>query len=143
MTGHPPGEADLDALLAAYHRELEYFASTAELLMPVMRALLAAIDAAFLTPEDPQVIAGARNARAHYIETLAGLKPLIDDWLRVRGANQRAWEAEPYMDDARFERLQELGARETRLALERGEFDALQELVRHRLLLFEELLPGS
>ncbi len=141
MDASRPGDnlpCEIDAVLDAYDRELEYFESTARLLLPLMTDLLAAIDAAFAAPGDPQVLAGARNARARYVEALLGLRPLLDDWLRVRGSNQRAWEAEHAMSDAQYARLEQLAARETALALERDQFDALQERVRQRLLLFEE-----
>ena len=133
---------EIDALLDAYDRELEYFESTAALLIPLMRDLLAAIDAAFASPSDPQVLEGARNARARYVEALQGLQPLLDDWLKVRGSNWRAWEAEPAMSDLQYARLERLSARETALALGRDEFDRLQDAVRSRLLLFEEANRG-
>lgn len=129
---------EIDALLDAYDRELEYFESTAALLTPLMRDLLAAIDAAFAAPGDPQVLEGARNARARYVAALASLRPLLDDWVRVRGSNTRAWEAAFAMSDAQYARLEQLSARETALALGRDEFDRLQQLIRGRLLLFEE-----
>lgn len=128
----------IDSLLDAYDRELEYFESTAALLTPLMHELIAALDAAFADPTDPQILQGARNARARYVSALASLRPLLDDWVRIRGSNTRAWEAEYAMNDRQYARLEQLAARETALALGRDEFDRLQELVRSRLLLFEE-----
>lgn len=133
---------EIDALLDAYDRELEYFETTAAILAPLMRDLLAAIDAAFAAPADPQVREGARNARARYVDALAGLRPLLDDWVRIRGSSWRAWEAEHAMSDAQYARLERLAARETALALGRDDFDRLQEKVRGRLLLFEEADRG-
>ncbi len=141
----PPGDAtarEIDAILDAYDRELEYFETTAALLTPLMQDLLAAIEAAFTSPGDPQVLEGARNARARYVEALTGLQPLLDDWVRIRGSGWRAWEAEHAMNDAQYARLERLAARETALALGREQFDRLQEELRGRLLRFEEHHPG-
>ena len=129
---------DIDVLLDNFARELDYFVFTRDHLEPVMRDLLEKAEAYF-TSHDAAALASARERRSEYVKRMDGLGPLLEKWISIRGSGERLWEAEHAMSQAQFERFQSLLDREAQVSFGRGQFDQLQDTLRRRLLLLEEL----
>ena len=129
-------QREIDALLARYEREVEYFVLTRDRLLPLMRQLLDALRAWSRSGED----AGGRAAmlRREYIAELNALGGQIDDWVRIRGSGLRVSSLAGGMSDEQIERFSALRAREVAEAVGREEFDAAQAELRELLLIFEE-----
>ena len=129
-------QREIDALLARYEREVEYFVLTRDRLLPLMRQLLDALRAWSRSGED----AGGRAAmlRREYIAELNALGGQIDDWVRIRGSGLRVSSLAGGMSDEQIERFSALQAREVAEAVGREEFDAAQAELRELLLIFEE-----
>lgn len=140
--GADPGNAndganEIDALLDRFERELRYFVFTRDHLGPHMQAVAAEIPRFFETREAGELQA-AQTARSGYLQALAGIGPLLEEWVSIRGSGEQLWEAEPFMTQAQVERHQELLAIEFAAAQGRDEFDALNDRVRRLLLVFGE-----
>lgn len=129
---------DIDTLLDNFTRELDYFVFTRDHLEPVMRELLRRADAYFAS-RDAAALAIAREMRSEYVRRMDGIGPLLEKWVSIRGSGERLWEAEHGMSQAQFERFQSLLDREAQVSLGRDQFDQLQDTLRRRLLLLEEL----
>jgi hypothetical protein len=129
--------ASIDALLDRFERELRYFVFTRDHLGPHMRAIAEALPRFFETRSEPE-LAEARAARSGYLESLAGIGTMLEEWVSIRGSGEKLWEAEPYMTQAQVERHQELLAIEFAAAQGREEFDLLNDRVRRLLLVFGE-----
>ncbi|MGK2964342.1 MAG: hypothetical protein ACSLFM_01905 [Tepidiformaceae bacterium] len=132
-------DPEIETILDQYERELRYFAMTRDDLAPLMEEVIAASERFFADRRDDTARGTARTARQRYVERLAGLEPMIQEWLRIRGSGFRLWEGAPMMTDEQYQRFQGLLAREAVMADGRSDFDALSEQLRTRLLLLEEL----
>ena len=129
-------QREIDALLARYQRELEYFVLTRDRLLPLMRQLLDALHAWSRSDEDAD--GRAALLRREYIAELNALGGQIDDWVRIRGSGLRVTSLAGGMSDEQVERFSALQAREVAEAVGREEFDAAQAELRELLLIFEE-----
>ena len=127
---------EIDALLARYEREVEYFVLTRDRLLPLMRQLLDALRRWAGSGEDAE--GRAALLRREYVAELQALGGQIDDWVRIRGSGLRAASLAGGMSDAQLERFGALQAREVAEAVGREEFDAAQAELRELLLIFEE-----
>jgi len=130
-------DEDIDALLDRFERELEYFTLTRDRIAPLLAPLVASLERYFAAPS-PATRAEAATYRQSYIAALHAIDPLVHEWLRIRGAGELLWEADPFMSDAQAQRHQTLRAREISETLDRATFDTLSERARTLLLLFEE-----
>ncbi len=129
-------QREIDALLARYERELEYFALTRDRLLPLMRQLLDALRAWAESGEDAD--GRAAMLRREYVTELNTLGGQIDDWVRIRGSGLRVSSLAGGMSDEQIERFSALQSREVAEAVGREEFDAAQAELRELLLIFEE-----
>lgn len=129
-------QREIDALLARYEREVEYFVLTRDRLLPLMRQLLDALRAWSRSGED--AAGRAAMLRREYIAELNALGDRIDDWVRIRGSGLRVSSLAGGMSDEQIERFSALQAREVAEAVGREEFDAAQAELRELLLIFEE-----
>lgn len=129
---------EIDILLDNFTRELDYFVFTRDHLEPVMQSLLDAAESYFGS-RDQTALAVAREWRVAYVERMEGLGPLLEKWVAIRGSGERLWEAEHAMSTAQFDRFQSLLDREAQVSIGRDLFDQLQETLRRRLLLLEEM----
>ena len=129
-------QREIDALLARYERELEYFALTRDRLLPLMRQLLDALRAWARSGEDAD--GRAAMLRREYVTELNTLGGQIDDWVRIRGSGLRVSSLAGGMSDDQVERFSALQSREVAEAVGREEFDAAQAELRELLLIFEE-----
>ncbi len=129
---------DINILLDHFARELDYFVFTRDHLEPVMRELLEKAETYFAS-RDAADFAAAREMRTEYVNRMEGIGPLLTEWVAIRGAGERLWEAEHAMSTEQFERFQSLLDREGQVSAGREQFDLLQERLRQRLLLLEEL----
>ena len=129
-------QREIDALLARYEREVEYFVLTRDRLLPLMRQLLDALRAWSRSGED--AAGRAAMLRREYIAELNMLGGQIDDWVRIRGSGLRVSSLAGGMSDEQVERFGALQAREVAEAVGREEFDAAQAELRELLLIFEE-----
>ncbi|MYI82387.1 MAG: hypothetical protein F4056_03445 [Chloroflexi bacterium] len=129
-------QREIDALLARYERELDYFVLTRDRLLPLMRQLLDALREWARSGED----AAGRAAvlRREYVTELNTLGGQIDDWVRIRGSGLRVSSLAGGMSDEQIERFSALQSREVAEAVGREEFDAAQAELRELLLIFEE-----
>lgn len=131
------GTNEIDGLLDRFERELRYFVFTRDHLGPHMRAAAEALPR-FLETRGEAELAEAHAARSGYLQALAGIGPMLEEWVSIRGSGEQLWEAEPYMTQAQVERHQELLAIEFAAAQGREEFDLLNDRVRRLLLVFGE-----
>ncbi len=129
-------QREIDALLARYERELEYFVLTRDRLLPLMRQLLEALGEWAHSGEDRD--GRAALLRREYVAALNALAGQIDDWVRIRGSGLRAASLAGGMTEAQIERFSALQSREVAEAVGREEFDAAQAELRELLLIFEE-----
>ena len=129
-------QREIDALLARYERELEYFVLTRDRLLPLMRQLLEALGEWAHSGEDRD--GRAALLRREYVAALNTLAGQIDDWVRIRGSGLRAASLAGGMTEAQIERFSALQSREVAEAVGREEFDAAQAELRELLLIFEE-----
>lgn len=129
-------QREIDALLARYEREVEYFVLTRDRLLPLMRQLLDALREWARSGEDAD--GRAAMLRREYITELNTLGGQIDDWVRIRGSGLRASSLAGGMSDEQIERFSALQSREVAEAVGREEFDAAQAELRELLLIFEE-----
>ena len=129
-------QREIDALLARYERELEYFVLTRDRLLPLMRQLLEALGEWAHSGEDRD--GRAALLRREYVTALNTLAGQIDDWVRIRGSGLRAASLAGGMTEAQIERFSALQSREVAEAVGREEFDAAQAELRELLLIFEE-----
>ncbi len=129
-------QREIDALLARYERELEYFALTRDRLLPLMRQLLDALRAWAERGKDTD--GRAAMLRREYVTELNTLGGQIDDWVRIRGSGLRVSSLAGGMSDEQIERFSALQSREVAEAVGREEFDAAQAELRELLLIFEE-----
>ena len=129
-------QREIDALLARYERELEYFVLTRDRLLPLMRQLLEALREWSRSGEDRE--GRAALLRREYVAALNTLAGQIDDWVRIRGSGLRASSLAGGMTELQAERFSALQARELSEAVGREEFDAAQAELRELLLIFEE-----
>ena len=129
-------QREIDALLARYEREVEYFVLTRDRLLPLMRQLLDALREWARSGEDAD--GRAAMLRREYITELNALGGQIDDWVRIRGSGLRVSSLAGGMSDEQIERFSALQSREVAEALGREEFDAAQAELRELLLIFEE-----
>ena len=126
---------DIDELLANFAKELDYFVFTRDHLAPVMRAI-----ERYIADRTDLVARGeGRHLRGTYVEKLGGVQPLLEEWVRIRGSGDRLWDAEHAMSAAQYQRFQALLSREAVISQGRENFDSLQDHLRRRLLLFEEM----
>lgn len=130
---------DIDQLLADFAKELDYFVFTRDHLRPVMRQLLAAVERFIADTADLVARGEAQHLRGAYVEKLGGVQPLLEEWARIRGAGERLSEAEHAMSAGQCARFQTLLAREALISDGRENFDSLQDHLRRRLILFEEM----
>lgn len=135
--GPNEGANEIDALLDRFERELRYFVFTRDHLGPHMQAVAAEIPRFFERRDDAELQA-AQTARSGYLQALAGIGPLLEEWVSIRGSGEQLWESEPFMTQAQVERHQELLAIEFAAAQGRDEFDTLNDRVRRLLLVFGE-----
>ena len=131
---------EIEELLDAYGREVDYFARTRDIVQPLLERLAAGLDA-FAAAGTADACSEVRAAREEYVGALAELRPLVDEWLRIRGSGEQLWGATSFMSDEQHARFEELGARELAENEGRGHFDALSTKVKRELLLFEEFNP--
>ncbi|MYE45939.1 MAG: hypothetical protein F4X25_04160 [Chloroflexi bacterium] len=129
-------QREIDAFLARYERELEYFVLTRDRLLPLMRQLLEALGEWAHSGEDRD--GRAALLRREYVAALNTLAGQIDDWVRIRGSGLRAASLAGGMTEAQIERFSALQSREVAEAVGREEFDAAQAELRELLLIFEE-----
>ena len=129
-------QREIDALLARYEREVEYFVLTRDRLLPLMRQLLDALREWARSGEDAD--GRAAMLRREYITELNTLGGQIDDWVRIRGSGLRVSSLAGGMSDEQIERFSALQSREVAEAVGREEFDAAQAELRELLLIFEE-----
>ncbi len=129
-------QREIDALLARYERELEYFVLTRDRLLPLMRQLLDALREWARSGEDAD--GRAAMLRREYVAELNTLGGQIDDWVRIRGSGLRVSSLAGGMSDEQVERFSALQSREVAEAVGREEFDAAQAELRELLLIFEE-----
>lgn len=132
---------EIEALLEAYGREVDYFVRTRDIIEPLLERVAAGLDA-FAAAGTADVCTEVRAARAEYVAALAALRPLVDEWLRIRGSGEHLWGATPFMTEQQHARFEEIGARELAANAGRQHFDRLSEKVKRELLLFEEFNPG-
>ena len=130
---------DIDQLLADFAKELDYFVFTRDHLRPVMQQLLAAVERSIANTADLVARGEARHLQGAYIEKLGGVQPLLEEWVRIRGAGERLSGAEHALSAGQYERFQTLLAREALISDGRENFDSLQDHLRRRLVLFEEM----
>ena len=130
---------EIDELLANFAKELDYFVFTRDHLAPVMRELLRAIERCIADRTDMVARGEGRHLRGTYVEKLGGVQPLLEEWVRIRGSGDRLWDAEHAMSAAQYKRFQALLSREAAISQGRENFDSLQDHLRRRLLLFEEM----
>ena len=129
-------QREIDALLARYERELEYFVLTRDRLLPLMRQLLDALREWARSGADAD--GRAAMLRREYVTELNTLGGQIDDWVRIRGSGLRVSSLAGGMSDEQVERFSALQSREVAEAVGREEFDAAQAELRELLLIFEE-----
>ncbi|MGD9934140.1 MAG: hypothetical protein AB7T37_10510 [Dehalococcoidia bacterium] len=113
---------------------------TRDIVEPLLERLADGLDA-FAVAATASVCNEVRMARKDYVEALAALRPLVDEWLRIRGSGEQLWGATSFMTDEQHARFEAIGAREREEVAGRGHFDALSEKVKRELLLFEEFNP--
>lgn len=126
---------EIDELLPNFAKELDYFVFTRDHLAPVMRA----IERCIADRTDLVARGEGRHLRGTYVEKLGGVQPLLEEWVRILGSGDRLWETEHAMSVAQYQRFQALLSREAVISQGRENFDSLQDHLRWRLLLFEEM----
>ncbi len=131
---------EIDELLDAYQREVDYFVHTRDVVQPLLERLATGLDA-FAAANTSDSCIEVRDARSAYVEALGALRPMVDEWLRIRGSGEQLWGATSFMSDEQYARFEALCAREMAEGQGRGRFDQLSEKVKRELLLFEEFNP--
>ncbi len=130
---------DIDHLLAAFSKELDYFVFTRDHLQPVMTQLVRAVERSLSNASDVTAHGETVHLRLDYAERFAGIQPLLEEWVRIQGSSDALWLVEATMAPPQMARFQALLSRDATIAGSRETFDSLQDHLRRQLLRFEEM----
>jgi hypothetical protein len=129
----------IDTLLANFTRELDYFVLARDRLQPVMEPLLSALERVVTNAADGVALIEAHHMRVTYLEHLTEVRPLLEEWLHVRGTGERLREVASSLSPAQSQRLQSLLTRDATISPGRLTFETLQRTLHERLASFDNL----
>jgi hypothetical protein len=135
-------EPGIESLLADFTHELDYFAYTRDQLQPVMEPLLEALERLAVDTRDLIARGEAHYLRQSYFEQLSLVRPMLDEWLRVRGSGERLQAMAAALSAVQQERLEALLLRDALISASRERFDAMQAALQQRLAAVAGLLEG-
>ena len=133
-----PMAEDVDSLLANFSRELDYFVLARDQLQPVMEQLSAALGRVIADAADGVALIEVHHLRITYMEHLSGVRPMLEEWLRVRGTGERLRESASSVSPVQAHRFQSLLTRDATINASRTAFETLQRTLHERLATLDE-----
>lgn len=130
---------DIDGLLSNFNRELDYFVLARDQLQPVMEQLLSALERVVANAADGVALIEAQHLRIIYMEHLGGVRPILEEWLRVRDTGERLREAVSSMSPVQTQRFQSLLTRDSDINAGRTAFETLQRTLHEHLDTLDDL----